>query len=117
MAAILGVNYRDSTHDAHFTGVLERIELDRDRTSFFCSTNQRALPIAEKRGISLVLSGHTHGGQVFPGTWIAARVWRKAVHGLSRFGATSLYTSYGAGTWGPPQRFLTFPEITLIRFE
>jgi len=39
------------------------------------------------------------------------------MHGMQRLGNLLVYTSYGAGTWGPPMRVGTWPEIVLIRFE
>ena len=70
-----------------------------------------------KEQFEVGFAGHTHGGQVFPFTWFTWRVWHKFTHGLNYFGAMAVYTSYGAGTWGPPLRFLTWSEITIIRFE
>ncbi len=65
----------------------------------------------------LQLSGHTHGGQIFPFgymTWLTYRVWP----GLTRFAdGRQLYLSRGAGTWGPPIRVLAPPDITLITVE
>lgn len=62
----------------------------------------------------LQLSGHIHGGQIFPFgifTWLAYRV----PMGLTRVAPeTWLYVSYGSGTWGPPIRFLAPPEVTVI---
>jgi uncharacterized protein len=75
------------------------------------------LGIAEEMGISLQLSGHTHRGQVFPFTWITSRIFRQYSYGLHSHGALTVYTSSGAGTWGPPMRVGSKPEIVLIRFE
>jgi predicted MPP superfamily phosphohydrolase len=75
------------------------------------------LGIAEEMGISLQLSGHTHRGQVFPFTWITSRIFRQYTYGLHSHGALTVYTSSGAGTWGPPMRVGSQPEIVLIRFE
>ncbi|MGH9566966.1 MAG: metallophosphoesterase, partial [Candidatus Angelobacter sp.] len=75
------------------------------------------LAVAAAEGISLQLSGHTHGGQFFPYTLIARRVWGRFVYGLNRFEDLQVYTSYGAGTWGPPMRLGTKPEIVLITFS
>jgi len=75
------------------------------------------LAIAEEMGISLQLSGHTHRGQVFPFTWITSRIFRQYTYGLHSHGAMKVYTSSGAGTWGPPMRVGSRPEIVLIRFE
>ena len=75
------------------------------------------LAIAEEMGVSLQLSGHTHRGQVFPFTWITSRIFRQYTYGLHSHGAMKVYTSSGAGTWGPPMRVGSRPEIVLIRFE
>jgi len=75
------------------------------------------LPVAAEAGVSLQLSGHTHRGQFFPFTEIVSRIYGKYAYGLNRFGDLAVYTSCGAGTWGPPMRLGSNPEIVLIRFE
>ena len=114
---IIGVNYRDSGNPERFRSILQRAALDRDRTSILLAHAPHGLAIAEEEGISLQLSGHTHGGQLFPFTWIASRLYGPYTYGLKRFGNMTVYTSSGAGTWGPPMRVGTQPEIVLIRFE
>jgi len=64
----------------------------------------------------LQLSGHTHKGQIFPFTVIVSLMY-KYMDGYFDLGKGSwLYVSRGTGTWGPPIRFLTFPEITVFEF-
>lgn len=65
----------------------------------------------------LQLSGHTHKGQIFPFGLISARFF--PYHsGLFKVGKQSyLYVTNGTGTWGPPVRFLSPPEITVILFS
>jgi uncharacterized protein len=75
------------------------------------------VPIVEKQGISIQLSGHTHGGQMFPFTWFTKRIFGEYTYGLKKFGEMFVYTSSGAGTCGPPMRVCTDPEIVLIAFE
>lgn len=114
---IVGVHYRDSTNDERLRTVLRQAVVDRDRASILLTHAPDRLKIAEEAGISLQLSGHTHGGQFFPFTWITSRLYGKFVYGLQRLGNLLVYTSYGAGTWGPPLRVGTTPEIVLIQFE
>ena len=65
----------------------------------------------------LQLSGHTHGGQIFPFTLFTKLVY-PAKTGLSRVGEESwLYVSRGTGSWGPPIRFLAPPELTVIELR
>jgi len=69
---------------------------------------------AERAGIDLVVSGHTHGGQFFPWNFFA-HLAQPYVAGLHRHGRTSVYVSCGTGYWGPPLRIGAPSEITLIR--
>ncbi len=71
---------------------------------------------AARAGIHLQLSGHTHGGQFFPWSPIVRLFYDYPV-GLHRHGPMWLYTSPGTGFWGPPNRFLVPPEITLITLK
>jgi predicted MPP superfamily phosphohydrolase len=113
---VIGVHYRDAVNPDQYRSTLRGMQLDRERASVLLLHAPVRLPISEEEGISFQLSGHTHGGQIFPWTMIAKRVWRKFNHGLQRFGALQVYTTYGTGTWGPPLRLGTRPEIVLITF-
>ena len=65
-------------------------------------------------GVDLQLSGHTHGGQIWPFNFLV-RLEQPVVHGLSRHAdRTQLYTSRGTGFWGPPFRVFAPSEITLL---
>jgi predicted MPP superfamily phosphohydrolase len=68
---------------------------------------------AERRGVTLQLSGHTHGGQFFPWTLVASWVHRFNA-GLHRLGALWIYVSRGTGYWGPPVRVGSPAELTLL---
>lgn len=114
---IVGVPYRDSTYPIRMRSMLEGLRLDPGQASILLNHAPNRLPIVEQSGISLQLSGHTHGGQVFPFTWFTRRIFGKFTYGLQRFGKLQVYTSSGAGTWGPPMRVGTHPEIVLLQFE
>jgi predicted MPP superfamily phosphohydrolase len=114
---IVGVHYRDSANDDSFRAALRATAVDRTRASILLTHAPDRLSITEEEGFSLQLSGHTHGGQFFPFTWITSRLYGKFVYGLQRLGNLLVYTSYGAGTWGPPLRVGTSPEIVLLQFE
>ncbi len=69
---------------------------------------------AVKAGVALQISGHTHGGQIWPFHYLV-RLEQPVVAGLSRHGeATRLYTSRGTGFWGPPLRVFAPSEITVL---
>ena len=61
----------------------------------------------------LQLSGHTHGGQIFPFNFIVAMAY-PLMNGYQELEGGILYASRGTGTWGPPMRVLAPPEITVI---
>ena len=77
--------------------------------------NPKLAPLGASAGFDLQLSGHTHAGQFFPWTLAVRLVHAPHVAGLSREGRMWVYVSAGTGTWGPPVRFGTSPEITLVR--
>ncbi|MBX3286698.1 MAG: metallophosphoesterase [Actinobacteria bacterium] len=65
------------------------------------------------RGADLVLSGHTHGGQLWPlGSLVRAQQGHLA--GLGREGDAVVYVTRGVGTWGPPVRVAAPPEVTIL---
>jgi hypothetical protein len=66
---------------------------------------------AQDHGVGLQLSGHTHGGQIWPWTYLV-RLQQPVVAGLARFGKSFVYVSRGTGYWGPPMRLGAPSEIT-----
>ncbi|WP_432155378.1 metallophosphoesterase [Streptomyces sp. bgisy153] len=68
---------------------------------------------AVRHGVDLQLSGHTHGGQLWPGNLVAAAA-NPTVAGLERYGDTQLYVTRGAGAWGPPTRVGAPSDITVV---
>lgn len=86
---------------------------DPSRELVLLAHQPRAIFEAERRGVGLQLSGHTHGGQIFPWNFFV-RLQQPVVSGLARIGRSLIYVSNGTGYWGPPMR-LGFPaEITHI---
>ena len=73
----------------------------------------RSVFAGAEAGADLVLSGHTHAGQYFPGTLIV-RLVQPFVVGLERYQDTQVYVSPGTGYWGPPLRLGTRAEITVL---
>lgn len=69
---------------------------------------------AKKVGISLMLSGHTHDGQLFPFNLVTSLVFKGYDYGFKREGSFAIYTSSGLGGWGPPMRTEKNSEIVEI---
>jgi uncharacterized protein len=114
---IIGVPYRNGMQRSHLASVLHAIGLDRNRASVLLIHAPDHPETAEVAGVSLQLSGHTHLGQFIPWSWIARRIYRQFVYGLSRIGRMQIFTSSGAGTWGPPLRLGSNPEIVVLEFR
>lgn len=87
---------------------------DPDRPSVLLAHQPANLEAVSDKHIGLQLSGHTHGGQLFPGTLISSLLWQERSTGLSRQGNTWLYTSRGCGFVGPPMRIGSPPEIVKL---
>ena len=86
---------------------------DPARPVILLSHQPRAIYPAAQAGVALVLSGHTHGGQIWPFSCLV-RLQQPFLEGLHRVGRTQLYVSPGTGYWGPPMRLLTRAEIMRI---
>ncbi|MFE7930826.1 metallophosphoesterase [Streptomyces sp. NPDC057456] len=88
---------------------------DRDTTRACVLLAHQPVQIhdAVRHGVDLQLSGHTHGGQLWPGNFLAAAA-NPTVAGLERYGDTQLYVSRGAGAWGPPTRVGAPSDITVV---
>ena len=68
---------------------------------------------AAQAGVGLQLSGHTHGGQIWPFGFLV-RLGQPVVEGLHRREGTQIYVNPGTGYWGPPMRLGTRAEITRL---
>ncbi|MEV5834675.1 metallophosphoesterase [Nocardia sp. NPDC052112] len=88
---------------------------DRDlaRTAVLLAHQPVQIHDAVEFGVDLQLSGHTHGGQLWPGNLVAGLA-NPTVAGLERYGDTQLYVTRGAGAWGPPVRVGAPSDITVI---
>ncbi|WP_371599230.1 metallophosphoesterase [Streptomyces sp. NBC_00564] len=86
---------------------------DTSRTSVLLAHQPVQIHDAVEHGVDLQLSGHTHGGQLWPGNFIADLA-NPTLAGLERYGDTQLYVSRGAGAWGPPTRVGAPSDITVV---
>ncbi|RPK91764.1 putative metallophosphoesterase [Streptomyces sp. ADI98-12] len=87
---------------------------DRSRASVLLAHQPIVIDEAVEHGVDLQLSGHTHGGQLWPGNLVAGLA-NPTVEGLERYGDTQLYVSRGAGAWGPPVRVGAPSDITIVQ--
>ena len=87
---------------------------DPERASVLLAHQPTGLEQVAAKRIGLQLSGHTHGGQLFPANLVGDLIWGKRNAGLSTFEGTQVYTSRGCGFVGPPMRVAAPPEVVKI---
>lgn len=86
---------------------------DTERACVLLAHQPKGIDLADRLGVDLQLSGHTHGGQIFP--WnLAVRLQQPFVAGLHKLQRAQIYVSRGTGYWGPPMRLGAPAEITEI---
>ncbi len=73
----------------------------------------RGLEAAAAAGVNLIISGHTHNGQIYPFNFLVKRVFDR-IKGMYQIGTARQYVNEGTGTWGPIMRVGTRSEITLF---
>lgn len=113
---IAGLAYKDET-DATVADRLKDLKLDTSKASILLKHVPNRLTQASQAGVSLQLSGHSHHGQIWPFRYITHKIFKGFDYGLKHFERMQVYTSSGAGTWGPPLRVFTKSEIIKIVFE
>jgi len=121
VAGFIGIAAVDDPSGRTFEGSQGIVEaevlagLRPDHLNIFLKHQPRTEPGSIGK-FDIQLSGHAHKGQIFPFTLVVS-LFYKYMDGFFELGEGScLYVSRGTGTWGPPIRFLTFPEVTVIEF-
>lgn len=123
-----GSNTRNNTYIAGIPDVFSanqhKLEIDLKRAFSQSNKNQYRILMShtpidfkEKNNFDLEISGHTHGGQIFP-FHIFAKLSNKYLSGLYKLkNNAQIYVSNGSGQWGPQMRFLAPSEITIIKLK
>lgn len=115
---VAGVDDRTATHSGlaghHPDHAAALAGVDPQLPVLLLAHQPRQIDGAVAHGVDLQLSGHTHGGQIWPFHYLV-RTDQPVLQGLSRHGErTQLYTSRGTGFWGPPFRVFAPSEITVL---
>ncbi len=114
---LVGIDDHSAASYGHGHGAdLPRALAGRDpaRACVLLAHQPRQVREAAHHGVDLQLSGHTHGGQVWPWHYLVSAQQGGLLAGRYREGATELYVSRGAGYWGPPVRFGAPSELTRV---
>ncbi len=111
---IVGVEF--SENRTHLSREMGRIKVNSSRPAVLMYHHPAEMEAAKRAGIDLMLSGHTHNGQIYPFNLLVRMVY-KNMNGLYDFDGMKLYVSPGTGTWGPYMRLGSRNEITLINLK
>jgi predicted MPP superfamily phosphohydrolase len=113
---VVGIN--DATAPAPYQPDLERALAgsDESRMSLLLAHQPRQAIEASGRGVDLQVSGHTHAGQMWPIRYLVP-LQQPTVEGLDTVGSTTVYTTRGAGAWGPPVRVGAPPEVAVLELR
>ena len=112
----LGADWKDTHVREDFIAVLEKMNIG-GKPSVLVKHVPDDLDAAERAGVSLQLSGHTHRGQFWPLSIITSLSYKGFDYGLHYFGKMAVYTTSGVGTWMSLFRFGTASEIVVIEFK
>ena len=103
----------DSEHPHQISEKLPDIRRNREKFNILLYHRPVGWESALKHEIDLMLSGHTHKGQIFPFNFVVRKYFKRA-HGLHHERNRFLYVSPGTGTWGPLMRLGSFNEISVF---
>ena len=110
-------NARDDMHAAlgneTIQSAMQKIDISEPLPTVVLHHSPMGANYMEEAGADLFLAGHTHGGQLWPVTWINDRSFQFN-RGLHRLNTLQIYTSCGSGTFGPPMRLGTVSEVTVL---
>jgi hypothetical protein len=111
---VVGVNDKLSLKEGEsLASILDSMHLDSELPTVLMYHTPVEWDSARERGIDVMLSGHTHNGQIFPFT-LLVRLFFKYVQGLFVQDGKYLHVSPGTGTWGPPMRLGSRNQITTL---
>lgn len=111
---LIGID--DSERPSQVEQELAGVDVDQHRFVLLLYHRPRGLLAAAAAGVDLMISGHTHNGQIVPFNLVVGRVFEQTI-GLFTEGLTQLYVSPGTGTWGPVMRLGSRGEITLFEIQ
>ncbi len=116
LGAVQLIGIDDSEHPRQVERELGKLEIDNDRFVLLLYHRPHGLAAAAAAGVDLMISGHTHNGQIVPFNLVVRRVFEQSV-GLFKEGIAQLYVSPGTGTWGPVMRLGSRGEVTLFEVQ
>ncbi|MBA4392772.1 MAG: hypothetical protein C0407_04375 [Desulfobacca sp.] len=112
---VIGIDYPSRGYKKDLKPILEKI--DQTNPSILLWHQPSQIDLARQYHVSLQLSGHTHNGQMWPMKLFPHLIYKGYDYGLHQIGDFYIYTTSGVGTWGPPMRIGSTPEIAIITIQ
>ena len=114
---LIGIDYKNTTKADEYAAVLKQLAIDPSKPSIVLKHIPSHLEVTRDAGVSLQISGHTHRGQMYPFRHITHAMFKGFDYGLNYLDSLAVYTSSGVGTWGPPFKIGSKPEIVQFTFK
>jgi predicted MPP superfamily phosphohydrolase len=114
---IIGLDYHQNETGDSIHKELESLGYEKDKPSIVLMHDPKNSKYLADENVTLTMSGHTHGGQLFPFTFLVKKLYREYTHGVSYNKDTTSITTYGVGTAIIPMRIGTIPEILVLVVE
>ena len=106
----------DMEHISQVATQLPNFDIQHNHYVILLYHRPHGLEAAAEHGVDLMLSGHTHNGQIIPFNFAVKKIFTRA-KGLHEYDKALLYVNEGTGTWGPAMRLGTRSEITLFEIS
>ncbi len=115
---IVGLSHPGEMEGKNITDTLKRIEnFDPAKPMIVLFHEPKQIQEIKTAGADLMLSGHTHKGQMWPFGYITEQMYKGFDYGFFNWENFTLYVSSGAGVWGPTMRTGSYSEIVVFTFE
>ena len=114
---IVGINYNTGSNKDTLALIINDLVLKDDLPKILIKHAPTNILVVDEAGFDLVVSGHVHNGQIWPGPWIAKKIYKEFSYGMNLLNNMTIITTSGVGTWGPPQRVGTNSEIVVINLQ
>jgi hypothetical protein len=111
---LIGID--DSENAERIEAKINEFNIDPLKYSILLYHRPDVFEAAAEKGIDLMLSGHTHNGQIVPFNFVVKSRFPR-IQGLHKIGESTLFISMGSGTWGPPMRLGSRSQIVVIRLQ
>lgn len=115
---LIGINYPSRGEEKNIISILDSMQKDYlGKPNILMYHSPVNIEQIKKSGVNLELCGHTHDGQFFPLNLLTRLIYKGYNYGLYQIGDYTLYTTNGAGTWGPAMRTGNASEIVVITLD